>query len=148
MKKSVGIIKKVLLPSTSATSAMTLFSYVVANLTGQQFREPVLLNHFFNHKQQRPAARGWLLHYLVGIVFAVAYQLLWKRFLRLPPTPDGLSYGALCGLIGILGWRITFATHPRHPLTNRQGYLAHLFVAHLIFGLTLTYLSKGEDDKK
>ena len=148
MKKSVWIIEKVLLPSTSATSAMTLFSYVVSSLTGQQFREPVLLNHFFNDTQQRSAARGWWLHYLVGLSFALVYQLLWKRFVRLPPTPDGLSYGALGGLIGILGWRITFATHPRPPRTNRRGYLTQLFVAHLIFGLTLTYLNKGEDDNK
>ena len=148
MKKSVWITEKVLLPSTSATSAMTLFSYAVSNLTGQQFREPVLLNHFFNNAQPRPAARGWWLHYLVGLGFALVYQLLWKRSFRLPPTSDGLSYGALCGLIGILGWRITFATHPRAPRINRRGYLTQLFVAHLIFGLTLTYLSRGEDDNK
>ena len=146
MRKSVWIIKKVLLPSTSATSAMTLFSYAVSNLTGQQFREPALLNHFFNDTQQRPAARGWWLHYLVGLGFTVAYQP-WKRFVQLPPTPDGLSYGALCGLIGILGWRITFATHPRPPRINRRGYLAHLVVAHLIFGLTLTHLNNFEDDR-
>ena len=130
---------------------MTLFSYVASRLMNDQFREPRLLSHFFfpaelQHRQ--PPTKGWLLHYLIGIGFSGAYQGLWKKYTRLPPTSDGLYYGSVCGLLGVAGWHRVFTTHPSPPKVNLKLYLAHLFAAHFVFGIALSHISnwgKNED---
>ena len=125
---------------------MTIFSYAASYLVKDQFKEPQLLSYFFftprKRKARQPPVGGFLLHYLVGMGFSSVYQLLWKRFIRLPAWQDGLSYGAAGSLFGILAWRITFATHPSPPNIRLRSYLFHLFIAHLIFGVTLSGTDK------
>ena len=144
-------LRKILLPGVGATCAMTLFSYVTSRLMNDQFREPQLLAHFFFPAEKlrgQPPTKGWLLHYLIGIGFSGAYQGLWKKHTRLPPTSDGLCYGSVCGLLGVAVWRLVFATHPLPPKVNLKLYLAHLFAAHFVFGITLSHINnrgKNED---
>lgn len=138
--------KKIVYPALGGTSTMTLFSYLTSYLVNDQFKEPKLLSSLFftpgKRKAHDPAVGGFVLHYLVGIVFSTAYQLFWKRFFRFPVWKDGLLFGTLCGLVGITIWRLTFAAHPSPPRIRLKPYLFHLYIAHLIFGVTLTRIDR------
>ncbi|MDF9797090.1 hypothetical protein OKW21_002353 [Catalinimonas alkaloidigena] len=145
-KRFDSVLKRIMYPSIAATTNMTLFSYAASYLVNDQFKEPKLLSYFFftpgKKKANQPPIGGFLLHYLVGAGFAVAYQFVWKRFFKFPEWKDGLSYGALCSLVGMLTWKIVFATHQSPPRIQLKSYLFHLFIAHLIFGVTLSKTKK------
>lgn len=141
-KRFFSAWKRIIYPSTVATTMMTIFSYAASWLVNDQFKEPRLLSFFFftpgKRKAHKPPVGGFVLHYLVGMGFTALYQFLWKRYFSFFWGKDGLIYGGLCSLMGMLTWRITFSTHPSPPNIRLKSYLFHLSVAHLIFGVTLT----------
>ncbi|WPP50320.1 DUF6789 family protein [Catalinimonas niigatensis] len=144
MEKS--LFKKIVYPALSATSTMTMFSYAVSYLVNDQFKEPKLLSSLFlspgRQKANEPPVGGFLLHYLVGMIFATVYQLFWKHIFRFPKWKDGIIYGTVCGLIGMLTWKLTFTLHKSPPDIKLKSYLFHLLIAHLIFGVTLTWTER------
>jgi len=135
-------VKKLSYPSVAATTAMTLFSYVVSYLFNTQFKEPKLLSYFFftpgRKKSNTPPLGGYVLHYLVGAGFTIAYKFIWKKWFKLPTWRSGLAYGSVCSVAGMLSWKAVFATHSSPPDIKLKSYLFHLFLAHLVFGVVLS----------
>jgi len=131
---------KIILAGIVGTTFMTLYSYYVAKKEKQQYVEPVLLNKLIDSsenlpdiedKEKHPA--GWLLHYGLGIVFVIAYYILWKRALKSPDVVKALIIGSASGAVGIASWKIMFAANDNPPRNNRYGYYRQLFYAHLVF---------------
>jgi hypothetical protein len=144
-------ISNIIYSSALATSAMTLFSYVVSEKENKNFKEPQLLGTFLRNSCdcQKVIASdrlwklaGWGLHYGIGLGFAAGY----KSFIGLTGAKtsfrNGLLYGALAGVTGILTWQSLFKIHPSPPKTHRTMFYGQLFVAHLIFGLTMSAMEK------
>ncbi|MEJ7644191.1 MAG: hypothetical protein WKF87_06330 [Chryseolinea sp.] len=81
--------------STVGIILMTLFSYIVSVLRKKQFTEPVILNDLIRrlkvvsieNKYRHPL--GWIIHYVVGLVFVICYHLLWSRDLMTPTALNG-----------------------------------------------------------
>lgn len=146
--------KMMLLPGLAGTSAMTVFSYIVSEFKDKNFREPQILAQlifrFFN-RADKPTSNtlGWTLHYLTGVVFAISYEELWSKKILNPNLKSAIILGGTSGLIGILVWRITLKSHPRPPARNPKRYFAHLFLAHIVFGIFTTLCYRLlKDDKK
>jgi hypothetical protein len=126
-----------------ATALMTGFSYLLSNLFKEQFREPQLLSYLFvesltHKKESPPPLLAYLMHFIVGWVFALFFEFVWRPNVQLRPLKNGLAFGSLCGIVGIGVWKTTFALHPDPPKTRIRPYLLHLMLAHLIFGTTLS----------
>lgn len=127
----------------TATSLMTLFSYMISNSFRELYKEPVLLEFLmsafdFKLSDRQKTAAAWALHYLIGLHFAVLYFLpVWMEtnWYEISLT-SGAIFGCIIGVIGIIVWEILFKISPQHPPVKEEGYYVQLFVAHLIFGLT------------
>lgn len=131
---------KILLAGVVGTTFMTLYSYLVSKKEKQQYVEPVLLNKLINSSEALPEIRdtkthpaGWLAHYGVGILFVIAYWILWRRALHSPGFVKALFIGSASGVIAIAAWKIMFAANSNPPRNYRYGYFRQLFIAHIIF---------------
>jgi len=123
-----------------ATSFMTAFSYIVSNIREKQFREPEILNELlsrsdlFRLKLKKTSSAGWILHYLIGWMFVILFEVVWQLKL----IPFSILYGALLGLIagiiGIAGWQIMFWMNKNSPKITWNEYYLQLLIAHIIFG--------------
>ena len=127
-----------------ATSVMTAFSYIVANIRNRQFREPELLNIVLSSSDllrvdlSKKSSVGWILHYLIGLIFVVIFVIFWKlEFIPISIITGGI-FGFLAGIIGVLGWKLFFylSEKPSEVTWNFEYYL-QLVVAHILFGISV-----------
>lgn len=124
-----------------ATSLMTLFSYTLSALTKEQFREPELLNFLLTRsalipvKVARKSWAGWVIHYLVGTLFIIVFDLIWNMKILEPTILSGAYLGFLAGIIGITGWKVFFLLSPDPPKIDFKRFYLQLLVGHVIFGL-------------
>ena len=130
----------VLFATIGATSAMTLFSYFVSAKWKKQFREPQLLQmivgqhpKFTDERKQKIA--GWFIHYSIGLMFIIVYDLIWTNTFLDPTWFCGILFGIASGVIGIFGWRTIFGLAPRIPRIDFKAYYLHLMIAHIVFAL-------------
>lgn len=128
------------------TSIMSLFSTVTSEKKHRQFREheilAMLLKPLPLSKRNR-LVLAWLGHYAIGIGFNTINQTLLKSLRKKPGFLNGLLVGAANGLIGIAVWKTIFALHPSPPKISLNRYLAHLMLAHLVFGAFSNISMKG-----
>ncbi len=124
-----------------AVICMTLSSALWSRVSGNQFREPTLLsklmqNHpHINASKQNTYVWGWLIHFILGIVFLVIYEILWQ-ITNVPRTfMWSLIFGSFLGLLGVLGWKILFKMSKPSSQFNYQQYYIHIFFAHIVFSV-------------
>jgi hypothetical protein len=137
--------------AVAATTAMTLFSYILSKKKGENFREPALLADYAKRNlgtsKKKSQPLGWATHYVVGLGFAIGYRLL-LRATRLRPSPkNGIPFGAAAGVIGIFWWKNLFERHLLPPNTSKKRFFRQLIVAHLIFGLVLSETTQKKADR-
>lgn len=139
------IILQILISSVIATSVMTLFSYTVSEAARETYKEPVLLGYILsslNIKVSSPLKLflGWLMHYLIGVAFVVAYHIVWYYQLMDISWKASILLGIISGIIGIISWVILFKMVPTKPNIDFKGYYAQLFVAHMIFAIVAYFI--------
>lgn len=132
--------KKIIAATFVGTSVMTLFSYLMSKNQKKNFTEPDVLgeilaenNSSLSKEESKPI--GWGAHYAVGLGFTGVYSQIWEHTPIKPSLASGAAFGAVSGLIGIMGWTQMFHLH--HPTSSayRQQYYAQLMAAHIIFGI-------------
>ena len=119
---------QLILVSIGATSAMTWFSYVMSKNFQELYKEPVLLtsalkktNISLSEKSQK--TWGWLIHYIIGFLFVMGYQILWVKNI-LPVSPlNALLLGVISGVIDIFSWIIIFKMTDHQPPIDFKGYI-------------------------
>jgi riboflavin transporter FmnP len=135
---------KIILATLLGTTVMTLFSYIISEAFRKLFKEPVLLNILIDRAgiaeihDSRKNIIGWVLHFLVGLLFVIIYDRIWAWTTLEPSWTTGLIFGAVSGLVGIGAWMTMFAIHPREPRIHFKEYYLQLFFAHILFGLGAT----------
>tara|TARA_R100001369_G_scaffold29172_4_gene52725 strand:- start:215882 stop:216322 length:441 start_codon:yes stop_codon:yes gene_type:complete len=136
-------IIRLIVAGAIATSIMTAFSYILSNLLNKQFREPELLNivlsrsDFFRLELSKNSSAGWILHYLIGWIFVVVFEIIWKLEFIPISISSGAILGLAAGIIGVLGWKLFFYLSKNPPETNWDiEYYLQLIVAHIIFGVS------------
>ena len=132
------IALQIIISGIAATTVMTLFSYVVSGSTRELYKEPVLLTFILSSLKIEVSARtkiflGWFLHYVIGTAFVLVYHVLWFYDIAEVSWLLALLFGAISGLIGIIGWILMFEIIPTKPNIDFDGYYLQLFVAHIIF---------------
>lgn len=130
-----------------ATSAMTVFSYIYSSIVNRQFSEPELLNMLLTSWSSEPQVFSktsllcWLIHYFVGLFFMVIFYFIWNQLKFEVSWTAGLLFDFLAGIIGVIGWHLTFWIHPNPPTLDFKHYYGHLILAHIIFGISGSFSS-------
>lgn len=140
---------QIIIVSVLATSAMTLFSYIMSASFRELYKEPVLLTFMLTKMNievsaQKKKVLAWLLHYFIGLLFVVGYHFLWLYNILYISITTALLLGVISGIIGIIGWVIMFKIADYQPKIDFKGYYIQLFFAHIIFAIVATaayYLS-------
>ncbi|MDB5014588.1 MAG: hypothetical protein JWQ25_2790 [Daejeonella sp.] len=131
---------KILIPTVVATSAMTLFSYLLSESANRNFREPKLLGEIIKRNTPVKSFRdsyilGWVAHYLAGMAFITVYDRIWTKSSQKPNINSGALLGGISGIIGVLVWKFTLHVIPQPPLLPRLKFYTQLLPAHLVFGI-------------
>lgn len=134
---------QIIIVSLLATSAMTLFSYTMSSSFRELFKEPVLLSFILIKTNlelsvQTKKYLAWLLHYLIGFIFVLAYHIIWLYNILYISIISALLLGVLSGIIGIIGWVLIFKIADYQPKIDFKGYYIQLFFAHIIFAIVAT----------
>ncbi|TRW25161.1 DUF2938 domain-containing protein [Flavobacterium zepuense] len=144
---------KIILAGIVGTSFMTLYSYYRAKKENQQYEEPELLNKLIDRNNavdvdvNKKHAAGWVAHYGVGMLFVLAYWVLYRRALHSPGPVKVLLVGSASAATAVGAWKIMFSASPNPPDNNRYGYYRQLAIAHLIFTLFALSTYKILDSK-
>jgi hypothetical protein len=145
----MATVRNTLISAIAATSTMTLFSYMVSEKEGENFKEPKLLGDFvkrsLNTSENTSRPLGWGLHYLTGVAFTGTYNVLLSLGKKRPTVKNGLLYGLLAAGTGVVTWSILYKNHHNPPKTHREGFYAQLVIAHVIFGLTLSAFKSRQE---
>jgi hypothetical protein len=129
----------------AGTLAMTLFMRLASVVTGFNFHVPSILGTMltFDTKPSgatsdspRSLISGYVLHYIIGILFALIYQQAWLKE-HISTFGTALFFGAVAGLVGVIFWATALKWHPRAPSVNRRQYLVFIFLGHLVFALVM-----------
>lgn len=92
---------------------------------------------------------GWMMHLMMGVIFALVYAFLWSRGFGAPTWVFGLIFGAVhwlivgmvMGMIPMMHASIKSGTvkAPGLWMTNNGGIMAFMggLVGHMIFGLVV-----------
>lgn len=121
------------------TKAMTAFSGMASKVLRENFNEAELISDLlleWNPKMKPSTAEklGRDIHFGIGIGWAILYLLLKKKRL---PLSSPLAFGSLIGATSILVWRKALSRSSKPPPIDRKKFYQQLFLAHLIFSLTL-----------
>lgn len=139
------ILIQILIATIVATSAMTLFSYILSATARELYKEPVLLTYILSSLkiEVSPPVKtflAWSLHYLIGLIFVLIYHYLWLYNIVEMSWPAAFVLGAASGIVGILGWILLFKIVPQEPNLDFKGYYVQLFFAHIIFGVVAYFV--------
>lgn len=131
--------KKLLASGLTGTSFMTIYSYALSEFRDKNFKEPKVLGQLLKRlipviKKRYAHYNGWVLHYIVGIMFAAAYMYLWETKRMMPTIKNGLLLGGISGIIAIVAWKAVLKLHPNPPKLDFKRYYAQLVAAHIVFG--------------
>lgn len=124
--------------SIISTLGMTAFSYLWGYVSGNQFREPELLNQLVATSSipvnpHKKGLTGWLIHLVLGFFFGliliqVYNYLYWNILFHFV-----ISTGIVLGILGVLGWHIMFSLNPNPPGIKLTNFYLQLIVAHIVF---------------
>ncbi|TQD39408.1 hypothetical protein [Haloflavibacter putidus] len=136
------IFLKIILGSICATTIMTVFSYIYEEMNKGMFKEPQLLNFLVRNSSlsffpRRSHILGWGLHYSIGLVFAIGFELLLFYQIINFSVGRALIFGFVIGIIGIIGWNIMFRLSKKPEAFNSIPFYRHILIAHLLFGVIL-----------
>jgi hypothetical protein len=141
--------KGILFSATAATSFMTAFSYLLSESQKKNYREPELLatlleNRWPDLQRQQALPASWATHYALGIIWAIAHELILENTPLKPNTSSSLLLGAFGGLTGIVIWGMLFKSNPQPPKIHYRSFYRQLVLAQLIFSATVVILHKDK----
>ncbi|PJJ08675.1 hypothetical protein CLU83_1961 [Flavobacterium sp. 1] len=131
---------QILIVSIAATSAMTLFSYVISSRYRKIYREPVLLSNLLVQMKVDLSVIskkiiGWLVHFSVGFIFVFVYHLLWLYNILDLSAVNAFYLGIASGLIGVFCWAVMLKIAKYTYSVHFKGYYFQMFISRIIFAL-------------
>jgi hypothetical protein len=129
--------QKIILPAITATSVMTVFSYLIAHYEKKNFSESELLGKIEKKQlrllKQLELPAGWATHYAVGVIMSLMFELYKNNFRTKSTLQQIIIFGTFGGLLGMSAWKLLFKMLPERSYKFYKKFYSQLFVAHLIF---------------
>ena len=139
----------IILAGITGTATMTVILYLLSVTTNRALHVPQVLGtmllgktHSNGSLSQAPSARivGTIAHFIVGILFAIAYLAFWESGVGTLTFSWSLLMGFANGIFAMIAWYFFFLIHPKPPIIKLERYLVTLIFAHVIFGFIVTYV--------
>jgi len=141
------ITQKIILPSITATSIMTLFSHFIAEEEKKNFNESKLLGKIEKKQLHVPKQfalpAGWATHYAIGVTMTLLFEMYKLCINKKPAVYHTAIFGTLSGLLSIGAWSQLLKMLPKRTGNYYKKFYMQLFFAHLIFAATLTAAQKA-----
>lgn len=130
-----------------AIFCMTGFSYILARITGENFREPELLNILLPSTKiggytNRRHWKGWIIHFIIGFAFASTFNALWSFDLFSASWSNAGVFGLCAGILSVGCWYIFIKWSSVEPPVILKGFYVQLVLAHIIFSLVTLAIYK------
>ncbi len=143
-------ILRSLLIGIVATIAMTLFMVLGTAIGLPALRPPDMLAEMMGVS----IAVGWVLHFMIGIIFAAAYIFLFNNWLK--KISDRVLRGAVYGVIVFILAQISLpvleAIFGDEGTAAPEGSMLMMMIAsltgHIIFGIVIALIAKPVDTVK
>ncbi|QYA24538.1 hypothetical protein G3I01_03115 [Gramella sp. MT6] len=132
---------KVILAGILGTILMTGFSYVLARLKDQEFREPRLLNMILRrstYDKVNPSNNsilGWVVHFSIGIILMTLFYIIHLIFSFSISFTSILVYGVFAGILSILSWHLMFVISPNSENVQLKEFYVQILIAHILFAM-------------
>lgn len=132
---------QVIIAGISGTILMTAFSYIIARIKSQQFKEPKLLNMILRRStldQMNPSNNsiiGWVLHFSIGIILMTLFYILHLTFSFNISFLSIFIYGVFAGILSILSWHLMFLISANSLDISLKEFYIQLLIAHILFAL-------------
>lgn len=134
----------------AGTLLMTLFMDVASLVTRYNFHVPSILGTMVT-METKPSGQvsdsivskiwGYILHYTIGIFFALLYQNLLQDGIMPDSYGYALLFGTMAGLAASIFWYLFLRLHPLSPVVRLPLYILFIFLGHLVFatGMNITF---------
>ena len=132
---------QVIIAGISGTILMTAFSYIIARMKSQEFKEPKLLNMilrrstFDKMNPSNNSVMGWVLHFSIGVLLMTFFYLFHLTFSFKISFFSIFIYGIFAGILSILSWHLMFLISPNSPDISLKEFYIRLLIAHILFAL-------------
>ncbi|PTX44671.1 hypothetical protein C8P64_0653 [Christiangramia gaetbulicola] len=132
---------KVILAGILGTILMTGFSYMLARLKNQEFREPRLLNMILRrstYDKVNPSNNsilGWVVHFSIGIILMTLFYIIHLIFSFNITITSIFFYGIFAGILSILSWHLMFIISPNSENVLLREFYIQILVAHVLFAM-------------
>ncbi len=120
------------------TVVMTMLM-VVAPAMGMPKMDIVgMLGSMFTTNKGTATVVGWVVHLMLGAVFAIIYAFAWSQGIGSPNWLWGLIFGAVHAVVAIVMMPTMMRMHPRPPKTAAGPMtMAGQLIGHMLFGLVV-----------
>lgn len=132
---------KVFIVGLIGTTVMSIYSLKFSPLVDNDYTEPKLLYLSILFKlNERNLNRnyrwyGWLLQFLIGILYAFLLHFLLNTFALDRSLLTGFLFGLLLGILSNCAWTILFYTNREFLMTYNIYFFIHILLSHIVFGI-------------
>jgi uncharacterized membrane protein YagU involved in acid resistance len=122
----------------AGTAVMTMLMYAAPLMGMPKMDIAGMLGSMFVSKKETATIVGLILHFMMGVVFAIIYALLWSLGIGSPTWWWGLIFGAVHTVVILIMMPIMMRMHPRPPeMAGGPMVMVGQLMGHMVFGLVV-----------
>jgi uncharacterized membrane protein YagU involved in acid resistance len=135
-------IKQSLIGGIVGTIAMSIITWMAPLMGFPKMSPPDMLAGMFG----LPVFAGWVMHFMIGIIFALAYIFLIQKYLR--KIPNRYVKGAVFGIIVFVFAQIMMSimgavfTPVPSPAGSMVLIVSGSLIGHIVYGIVVVLFSK------
>jgi len=137
-------IQQSVISGVVATIVMTLLMVIGGAIGMPKMSPPDMLAGMMGV----PVAVGWILHFLIGVIFAAGYVFFFNKWLQKISSrvARGAVYGVIAFIISQIGIPVMEAVFGRGNMPAPEDSMALMMIGsvmgHVVFGITIALLVK------
>lgn len=136
-------IKQALIGGIIGTAVMTIVMMIAPMLGMPKMNPPQMLSMMMGF----PITVGWLMHFMIGIIFAMAYAFFFINLIK--KVSSNILKGAIFGFTAFIFAQIMMAIMGMmFPMPPMEGSMMLMMIGsimgHVIFGITVALFVKSE----
>lgn len=127
-----------------ATAVMTALMAAAPSMGLPRMDVIAMLGTMVSEDEDNARRIGALLHFMMGIIFALIYVWLWGNVIGDATWGWGLLFGLVHGVIAALVMPLMMRMHPRPPqMEGGPMMMVGLLAGHMVFGIVVALLYRA-----
>lgn len=133
-----------LVAGIAATIVMTIVMMIAPMLGMAEMNPPAMVSNMLG----MPIAVGWIMHFMIGIVFAASYVYFFRPILPIGnKVVKGIVFGIIIAILAKIGMTIMSAMaggETPEPEGAMVPMIMALVLGHVIFGIVVALVAKSK----